>query len=225
MCGPSSVNRLPCLAHTLQLVLKSIERMKSYNKVILKARELVRLVKASSVATEKLMLKTGLTLITDCTMRWNSCYLMLERILTVRTALKDVLDEIKVDCPLLHNDWSMIENIVKILQPFKQQTDLLQSNNLSMSQIIPSLLELKLGLKDPSATKLLSQTLYQSINIRFGCFLDSDSNDFDPLPAAACLLDPSVGICLLREDVAALLTASKHYIRKLVSIIPSFLFM
>lgn len=94
--------------------------------------------------------------------------------------------------PLLHSDWSQIKSIVKILQPFKQQTDLLQASSLAMSQIIPSLLELKLGLKDPSVNKQLSQLLYRSVNDRFACFLDPDSVDCDPLPAAACLLDPSV---------------------------------
>ena len=77
----------------------------------------------------------------------------------VKIELREVLDEMKVDCPLLHNDWSQIDNIVKTLQPFKQQTDLLPSNNLSMSQIIQSLLELKLGLKDPTVSKQLSQLI------------------------------------------------------------------
>ena len=53
--------------------------------------------------------------------------------LTLKIELKEVLDEMKVDCPLLHKDWSQIDNIVKTLQPFKQQSDLLQSNNLSKS--------------------------------------------------------------------------------------------
>ena len=92
----------------------------------------------------------------------------------VKIELKEVLDEMKVDCPFLHSDWSQIDNIVNALQPFKQQTDLLQSNNLSMSQVIPSLLELKLGLKDPTVNKQLSQLLYPSINDRFACFLDPD---------------------------------------------------
>ena len=214
-----TIKRLPCLAHTLQLVLKSIDKLKSYHNLILKARQLVRMVKSSSVATEKLMLKTGLTLICDCTTRWNSCYLMLDRMLMVKIELKEVLDEMKVDCPLLHSDWSQIDNIVKTLQPFKQQTDLLQSNNLSMSQIIPSLLELKLGLKDPTVNKQLSQLLYRSINDRFACFLDPDCSEFDSLPAAACLLDPSVGICMLQDDMATLLRAAKQYIHNLVSIL------
>ena len=58
-----TIKRLPCLAHTLQLVLKSIDKLKSYHNLILKARHLVRMVKSSSVATEKLMLKAGLTFI------------------------------------------------------------------------------------------------------------------------------------------------------------------
>ena len=137
--------------------------------------------------------------------------------LMLKIELKEVLDEMKVYCPLLHNDWSQIDNIVKTLQPFKQQSDLLQSNNLSKSQIIPSLLELKLGLKDPTVNKQLSQLLYRSINDRFACFLDPDCSEFDSLPAAACLLDPSVAICMSQDDMATLLRAAKQYICNLVS--------
>jgi hypothetical protein len=54
-----SAHRLPCLAHTLQLVLKSVDKMGSFKNVICKARQLVKMFKVSSVATEKLIKKTS----------------------------------------------------------------------------------------------------------------------------------------------------------------------
>lgn len=71
MAMPESVGveRMPCLAHTLQLVLKAIDNVKSYSSVILKARKLVKTIRKSSVATQKLLEKCGLTLVTDCSTR------------------------------------------------------------------------------------------------------------------------------------------------------------
>ena len=50
-----TLHRLPCLAHTLQLVLKEIDKIQSYNSLISKARCIVKSVRVSSVATEKLI--------------------------------------------------------------------------------------------------------------------------------------------------------------------------
>jgi hypothetical protein len=205
--------RLPCLAHTLQLVVKSIDKIDSYCNLIVKARRVVRIVKISSKATELLISKCGLTLVTDCTTRWNSQYMMIERLLAVKVALKEVLEELQLDSPLLHGDWTLAEQIMQVLKPFKQQTDILQTNTVSMSQILPSLLELKLALKDPAFPKKIVQTLSESLTARFSCFLDPSSPSFNPIPAAACFLDPSFAPCMFRDDMSAVLSAAKAYIR------------
>jgi hypothetical protein len=194
MCLPDSLimNRMPCLAHILQLVIKALEKKHSIENVTAKARKLVRMNKISSKANELLISKCGVTLVTECTTRWNSRFMMMDRLLKVKAALKEVLDELKLDCPLMHSDWSLIEQIVCILRSFKEQTDILQSNTMSMSQIIPSLLELKLFLKDPKLPKSMAQVLSQSLALRFSCFLDPDSPNFNPIPSVACLLDPII---------------------------------
>jgi hypothetical protein len=174
------------------------------------------MIKVSSRANELLISKCGVTLVTDCTTRWNSCCMMLERLLKVKAPVKEVLDELKLDCPLLHNDWDLIEQIVCTLKPFKEQTDILQSNSMSMSQILPSLLELKLFLKDPTLHRSLAQALSQSLAVRFSCFIDPDSPNFNPIPSVACLLDPNVAICMIRDDTVGLLAAAKKYIRTMV---------
>lgn len=211
-----TINRMPCLAHTLLLVLKSFDKMRNIQNVLAKSRKLVKMIKTSSKATELLVSKCGVTLITDCTTRWNSCFMMLDRLLGLKVAVKEVLEELKLDCPLFQNDWQTIEHMVYILRPFKEQTDILQSNTMSMSQIIPSLLELKLFLKDPTLIKSFAQALSQSLTVRFSCFLDPDSPDFNPIPCVSCLLDPNVALCMLRDDTVGLLNAAKKYIRQTV---------
>jgi hypothetical protein len=176
----------------------------------------VKMFKKSSVATEKLMKKTSLTFVKDCSTRWNSCYLMVERMLTVRSAIKEVMEKMKMDSPTLHNDWTHIEQLAKILRPFKEQTDVMQTNTMALSNIIPTLLELNLALKDTSLSKSLVQTLGHSISQRFSCFLYPLSPSFDPIPAAACLLDPAVVMCMLRDDTQTLLGEARKYIKRMV---------
>jgi len=106
----------------------------------------------------------------------------------------------------------------KLLQPFREQTDLLQIDTLSLSCVIPSLLELTLHLQDPSLTKSLALPLLQSFlqRQRFSVFLDPSCDSFDPVAATACLLDPSVMATMLRTDMLQLLNAAKDYIRQQV---------
>jgi hypothetical protein len=53
---------------------------------------------------------------------------------------------------------------------------------------------------------------------RFSLFLDSTIPNFDPPPAAAGLLDPTVSAPLLGDDLQPLLAAAKLYIKSKISI-------
>lgn len=78
-----------------------------------------------------------------------------------------------------------LEHMARILKPFKEQTDLLQTDNLTFSNIIPTLLELTLSLKEPSLNKSQAQKVMQDLRNRFSIFLDPNSTNFDPMPSAA----------------------------------------
>lgn len=82
---------LPCMAHTLQLIIKLAYR--HYDTLITKTRHVVGRIRKSSVAVEKLVEKCGKTVITDCTTRWNSTHQMINRLLTIKTSINAVLAE------------------------------------------------------------------------------------------------------------------------------------
>ena len=65
-------HRLPCLAHSLQLVVHSLDKLPSYTQLLGKARRIVQSVRKSSVATQRLIEKAGRTVVADCATRWNS---------------------------------------------------------------------------------------------------------------------------------------------------------
>ena len=84
--------RMPCMAHTLQLLIKPV--YEHYSATILETRQVVSRIRKSSVAIEKLINKCGKSVITDCTSRWNSTYQMIDRLLKIKTSVNEVLTEI-----------------------------------------------------------------------------------------------------------------------------------
>jgi len=56
--------------------------------------------------------------------------------------------------------------------------------------------------------------MWRDLERRFDSILQPNTPDFNPLPAAACLLDPSLAAVLMEPDQAALLCAAKEYVIK-----------
>ena len=119
---------------------------------------------------------------------------------------------------LLKSEWDQLEELVALLEPFRTQTDILQSDVLSLSNVIPSLLELECHLEQfpeqfPSSRKV-TEVMKLKLRTRFAVLLEPDQEDveFNPLPAAACLLDPSCASVILGFDQTALRDQAKSYI-------------
>ena len=87
-----SLRHLPCLAHTLQLVIKPV--YKHYSVLLTKTRSLISRVRKSGAIMEKLISACGKSLISDCTTRWSSTYTMVKRLVTIRIAVNDVFTEL-----------------------------------------------------------------------------------------------------------------------------------
>jgi hypothetical protein len=211
-----NLHRFPCIAHTLQLVIKELSKNQSVCNLIAKAKDLVSSIKMSSVAQEKLVSLCGKVVVKDCATRWNSIALMLERLLSLRTEVEAVLKEMKRDS-LSNTEWARLNDILNTLVPFKEQTDNLQSDTMALSYVIPSLLELSLHLKSETLPKTISNQLLKSLQRRFAIFLDPDCPEFDPRPVSATLLDPTVSACMMRDDTVALLAAARTFIKSTVS--------
>lgn len=119
----------------------------------------------------------------------NSTYLMAQRLQELKLDLNNLLLGLKMNS-LLTSEWDQLEEIVALLEPFKIQTDILQSDALSLSYVIPSLLELECHLEQFPEHYASSQTIVeemkQSLRRRFAILLQPDDEiiDFNPLPAA-----------------------------------------
>lgn len=203
---------MPCLAHTLQLSLK--DAMKHSEPVLNRARRLVHLVRKSSVANEKMIDKCGKTLIRDCVTRWNSTLDMMKRLLDTKIPLSDVLEEQGIDT-LLTSDWSKLENLVKVMEPFAIHTDQLQTDSQSLSDVVPCLLNLEAHLQATTIGKQSAQVLLKSLKERFACILNPQSAQFDPTPAGACLMDPTVALALMTSEMEPLMKVAESFVVQL----------
>ena len=47
---------------------------------------------------------------------------------------------------------------------------------------------------------------------KFDCVLNPDCADFNPLPAASCLLDPTLALLMLTPRADALLAVARQYV-------------
>lgn len=113
---------------------------------------------------------------------------------------------------LLSSEWQRLADLVKILQPFAKETNTLQTDTCSLSNILPALMNLECHLQQETSNKQLTATLRGELLKRFDSILHPNSPSFNPLPAAATLLDPMVAAALLTSDCYPLLIAAKSYI-------------
>lgn len=184
-----------------------------YEHLISKTRALVGKIRKSSNAVERLVKKCGNTVISDNSTRWNSSYYMIRRLLKIKVAVNEVLSDMEVDS-LLVAEWTRLEQLCDILEPFAAQTNILQSDSLSLSLIIPSILDLQCHLQQYPSSKTFTDSLLREIEIRFAVFLNPFSDHFNPVPAAVCILDPTVAIAILGPEHSLLLDSAKDFIIK-----------
>lgn len=210
--------RMPCFAHTLQLVVKKVYGQQ-YEHLISKARGLVGKIRKSSKAVESLVKKCANNVISDNSTRWNSTYYMIRRLLKIKVAVNEVLADMKVDS-LLVAEWTRLEELRDILEPFATQTNILQSDSQSLSYAVPTVLDLNCHLQQfSSSSSTLTGALLQELEVRFAFFLNPFSDNFNPLPAAACLLDPTVAVALFAPEHSDLVDAAKDFIIKEVRLL------
>jgi len=118
---------------------------------------------------------------------------------------------------ILTTDWLKLEAIVRLLEPFAEHTNHMQTNSFSLNNNIPVIFDLMIHLQDNCLEPSMVADLEQALT-RFDIFTEVDSINFDPLPAAACLLSPDVAKTLLTGGprMTKLLEEAKAYVIKQV---------
>lgn len=196
---------IPCLAHTLQLVVKDgVLYQRNVSNLTSVCRKLVGHFKHSAKAC-KILKAAQQTLklpehklIQDEPTRWNSTKHMMDRLLEQRRAISFAAPELKLPVELNTNDWELMEILVKLLKVFDDATFQCSSSNTSISEVIPivnsAVKELQ-SYKNIHGVKNLVTDLLTSIEKRF-----SDLEEIRSY-SLATLLDPRLkGSVFLRVE-------------------------
>ncbi|XP_025197423.1 zinc finger BED domain-containing protein 4-like [Melanaphis sacchari] len=133
------------ITHTLQLAINDAVKENNMGDVLKKCRSLVSHYNHSVKSYERLYdIQTRLNLpqhklIQSIDIRWNSIYLMLERILEQKSAITLDLQNIKKN-GFVPRDWKLIEGYVEVLKPiFEATKELCQEKIPTLSMVNPIL--------------------------------------------------------------------------------------
>ena len=194
----SNIPNIPCLAHTLQLVVKDgCLAQPCVSALTATGRKLVGYYKHSNLACKALQkIQEQLDCpkhrpIQDKPTRWNTKFYMLERLVDQRTAITAA--SVKLDVPVeLHTShWALAEKVVKVLQICEEATHEASGSYASAAVVIPivnSILRaMEVSDADSGVTKMKRQMLV-SLQTRYS---GVESNKFYAL---ATLLDPRTKI-------------------------------
>ena len=194
---------LPCFAHTLQLAVNKGLDANSLNQLSSLARKLVGHFKHSALATAALRQKQEQMnvpkhhLIQDVVTRWNSTFLMFQRLLEQRWVVYAVLlDErgSQSQYKYLHlkeEQWNLMEQMVTVLEPLQiATTALCETEIVSCSLIYPvinGLLKKHLvpGESDLPTVKRFKEVVAQDIERRFNVSVKEQN-----IAIFAAILDP-----------------------------------
>lgn len=104
-----------------------------------------------------------------------------------------------------------------MLEPIDECISALLNNSLTLSSILPAILDLQSNLQQrnvtaTAATKSVTANTLRAIQKRFESVFDVNSKVFNPLPASACLLDPTRVKAIRAPEFGPLLQAAKMYV-------------
>nr|CAH7739618.1 unnamed protein product [Callosobruchus chinensis] len=187
----------PCVAHTLNLSVKDGLGQNSELGVILqKCRNIVGHFKHSALAVQKLskmqqqMNTPQLKMKQDVATRWNSTYIMLDRLIAIKAPITAVMSSLPKAPEILNaEEWLALEDCVRILKPFDLMTTTLSGEKyVTLSTVIPLVRGLQYTMNKINCVtnigKKLKADLTAIISRRLGSY------ERDKISAKAIFLDP-----------------------------------
>ena len=205
--------RVGCFAHTIQLCVNDgLEKQRRVSKAISTGKRVVTHFSHSNLSTQALLdqqaimdpSQKAVKLVQDVATRWNSSFLMMQRLLRLRIPLYAVLCNDKIisqsDRMSLDMDdgiWKIMEDVIPVLEPFAEVTEMLSREDLPTSSsimvLVPTLLAgLSVNELDSGAIAELKQIIKRGFITRFNLNADGEPTEetLRALPMTATFLDP-----------------------------------
>lgn len=202
-CNDAGIPSVSCFIHTLQLVInEGIDSQRSVSDLIATCKKIVAHFNHSSAACSKLKeIQEELNvapnkLIQDISTRWNSSYLMIKRIQEQKRPLNIYAADNNNLNILTANQWSLMEPLLTLLQPFEEITKKMSSNEAFISEVLPTIVTLKKYLMETTffGVGTMKDILYEQILRRFDAIF---KNKYYII---STVLDPRFKIAFFEKD-------------------------
>ena len=213
-----SYQRVSCFIYTLQLVVHTYDKSSHLRSTMTKAQKMIHKINKSVKTTEMLIKKARKKLVNACPTRWSSTFLMISRLLEVKSSVVSVCEELGWES-LSSYQWKQLEVIEQLLKPFAQYTTLTSGEeNTTISLVIPVLLELEMHLKDEiekksTITMAVAKKMLEDLKRRFGYAVDPSDLKFDPIFVTATFLNPAYKAILEEVQIRAAIKYFKELCR------------
>ena len=205
------INTVRCAAHTIQLAVSDILKISMYKKKINKFRDVSVCLRTPSHRNSLNYNNFRLPLLNNLT-RWNSTYLMIERLVELNEYCKqneNIYKDLKID----DETWDFAEEYLKIFSPVKTATLKLQTEQLPLGDFYKIWLELKLTLQ--TMTEPLAVSILNSIEQRETQLLDNKTL------LAALYLDPRFHCTMPINKRDSVITHLKYIFNHMQHLLPS----
>lgn len=133
-----------CFIHSLQRAIEeSLKSQPEILQMIATARRIVTHFNHSGLAEQKLKsIQQELNLpnhqlVQDVSTRWNSTYYLMERLLEQKRAGSLYITDHETLLNLMHAQWELLEQCIKLLKPFEEITKITSSGISCISEVIP----------------------------------------------------------------------------------------
>ena len=195
-----------CFAHSLQLCLHdAVLSQQSVADIVTESRKLVGHLKHSSSATTHLhAIQTDISLpvhqlTQDVNTRWNSTYLMLDRLTEQKRAVNLYLTEADNDkqLGLTTYQWTLMARVVQILRPFDQLTAEISADAACLSITLPAVQAILLFLQKDACDTGIKKTVSEimsSLKKRFARLFD------ETIYCVTSALDPRFKLAFMDDD-------------------------
>ena len=209
-----------CMAHTLQLAVEDGLKAETIQNAAAQCRRCIGHFNKSNLASDALESyqikqnpnKKPLKVIQDVCTRWNSLYLMFQRMELLRAAMYAVLHDKSItkpaDCQAFeipNETWNLMADLLPVLKPMVDATEALSSESYpSVSCIIPMIVGL---IKNDLAPKECDTEVIETfkctviVGLRSRFPMPNDSTFPQSALAAAILLDPRHKSLAVIEDI------------------------
>ncbi|KAH9641237.1 hypothetical protein HF086_003224 [Spodoptera exigua] len=136
-CSLAEIHNIHCTEHQLHLVVKeAIKNVDTISVLLAKCRKIAGHFNHSTMAKQERLNQKVLKVLQDSPTRWNSSYHMLERLDCIKDSLSLYASNNKIE-QFNADDWSLIQDLVKVLKPLDDITKTLSSQNSCISDVIP----------------------------------------------------------------------------------------